>query len=354
MRDFREQNYYELLDLAPQASQQELEVAYQRARRIFSKDSVVTYTLFQPEELALLSRRIEEAYRTLTNLERRKRYDEELSKLEGGHWDEGAEAAGAGAAGEGCEAAGETFGQEAPAAPTAPECPAPPCAAEPPAAAGASPVAVAASSAAVEDLPLFQRPPSKPPAEASTLAEAPAGPAAPPPARAEPPASPEPAPAPAPGGCPPGEPAIVSPAPAAVPAPAVGPLAPAEAGVAGTAPAPAAQPSAAPTHTSAAPQTSPPPLAGACPPAMPALDESTVYDGHLLRLAREARGWDIEKLAQLTKINIFYLRRMEENDLGQLPAPAYVRGYLRLLARMLKLDGDKLIAGFEALGVEQR
>jgi len=257
MRDFREQNYYELLDLAPHASQQELETAYQRARRIFSPDSVVTYTLFQPEELSLLRRRIEEAYRTLSNPERRKRYDEEMDRLDGGHWEEG--------------------GGDAPGAPAQPE---------PPAAAGD-----------IEGLPLFERPASKPPA-----LDAPAALDAPP----------------------------------AVEAPAAPDAPPTEA-------LPASQPPAV-----AEPPAAGPP-AGQCLPPMPSLDEHTVYEGQLLRQVREARGLSLEHLAQLTKINLFYLRRLEENDLDQLPAPVYVRGYLRQIARLLRLDAELLLAGFDAL-----
>ncbi len=79
MRDFREQNYYELLDLKPYASQQEVEEAYQRSRRYFSPDSVATYALFQVEELRLLRSRIEEAFRVLGDIEKRRQYDEEAS-----------------------------------------------------------------------------------------------------------------------------------------------------------------------------------------------------------------------------------------------------------------------------------
>lgn len=82
MRDFREQNYYELLDVKPHASAQELERSYQRTRRYFSGESVATYALFQPDELTLLRRRIEEAYRVLSDPERRRRYDREIFDLE--------------------------------------------------------------------------------------------------------------------------------------------------------------------------------------------------------------------------------------------------------------------------------
>jgi cytoskeletal protein RodZ len=92
MRDFREQDFYELLDVNPHSSQQELERAYDRARRFFSPDSVATYALFQPDELTLLRRRIEEAYRILSDHQRRAGYDQELARLDSG-WLDAAKAA---------------------------------------------------------------------------------------------------------------------------------------------------------------------------------------------------------------------------------------------------------------------
>ena len=83
MRDFREQNYYELLDVSPKASQAELEESYRRAKRIFCPSSVATYALFQPDELNLLRRRIEEAFRILSDPQRRRAYDEEIVRREG-------------------------------------------------------------------------------------------------------------------------------------------------------------------------------------------------------------------------------------------------------------------------------
>ncbi|MBW2703061.1 MAG: DnaJ domain-containing protein, partial [Deltaproteobacteria bacterium] len=88
MRDFREQNYYELLDIKPYASQKEVEEAYQRARRYFSPDSVATYALFQVEELRLLRSRIEEAFRVLGDIEKRRQYDEEASHFGDGQTQE--------------------------------------------------------------------------------------------------------------------------------------------------------------------------------------------------------------------------------------------------------------------------
>ena len=83
MRDFREQNFYELLEVKPHVSQPDLERSYQRLKRFFGSRSVATYALFQPDELVLLRRRIEDAYRILSDPERRQRYNSELERLDG-------------------------------------------------------------------------------------------------------------------------------------------------------------------------------------------------------------------------------------------------------------------------------
>lgn len=68
-------NYYELLEIRPTATQQEVLRAYERVRRVYEPNSVALYSLFSPEETAAIHQRIEEAYRTLVYEENRKRYD---------------------------------------------------------------------------------------------------------------------------------------------------------------------------------------------------------------------------------------------------------------------------------------
>jgi len=68
-------NYYELLEIGPRATSQEIHKAYERVRRVYEPNSVALYSLFSPEETAIITQRIEEAYRTLVYEENRKRYD---------------------------------------------------------------------------------------------------------------------------------------------------------------------------------------------------------------------------------------------------------------------------------------
>jgi curved DNA-binding protein CbpA len=79
-------NFYELLEVSPAASKQEIHKAYERIRRVYEPNSIALYSLFTPEETAAMHQRIEEAYRTLVYEDNRKRYD---ALLKGSSLDEG-------------------------------------------------------------------------------------------------------------------------------------------------------------------------------------------------------------------------------------------------------------------------
>jgi curved DNA-binding protein CbpA len=67
MKRISEQNYYELLNISPHASTQEVRWAYDQAMNLFSADSIATYSLLSEKERELILSRIVEAYKTLTN-----------------------------------------------------------------------------------------------------------------------------------------------------------------------------------------------------------------------------------------------------------------------------------------------
>jgi hypothetical protein len=263
MRDFREQNYYELLDVKPHASAQELERSYQRARRYFSGESVATYALFQPDELTLLRRRIEEAYRVLSDPERRRRYDREI------------------------------FGRE-----DDEERPMP---VEEAQATLLEPVRDIVPEEEVEEPPQnFEQPEiiaeelveeeiSEPPQEVDSIDDRiihDEGEEAPPPT----------------------------------------------------------EPQTAGPHKTQAEAPQPPPLPQL--PTMPPISEDTEYTGDLLRQVREARGLTLEQMANTTKIAIYYLRYLEAEEYEDLPAKVYVKGYLKQIAKLLKLDTEPLVKSY--------
>ena len=75
MKSITEQNYYELLEIEPTASQEDILKAYNRARATYSNNSPALYSLFNKEEAQELLRLIDEAYLVLSNQYKRKQYD---------------------------------------------------------------------------------------------------------------------------------------------------------------------------------------------------------------------------------------------------------------------------------------
>lgn len=65
--------------------------------------------------------------------------------------------------------------------------------------------------------------------------------------------------------------------------------------------------------------------------------------GQALAAKRAERGLSIEQVAASTRIRAEHLRALEADDLAQLPAPVYARGYLRTYATYLGLDPDELL-----------
>jgi hypothetical protein len=66
---------YDVLDLKPDASQQEVREAYVRTKSAYNKDSLALYTLISTQEREEILGQIEEAYEVLSNPEKRKEYD---------------------------------------------------------------------------------------------------------------------------------------------------------------------------------------------------------------------------------------------------------------------------------------
>lgn len=78
-------NFYELLEVSPTATSQEIHRAFERARKVYEPNSIALYSLYSAEETALIQQRVEEAYRTLMYDSHRKRYDETLRGLNSPH-----------------------------------------------------------------------------------------------------------------------------------------------------------------------------------------------------------------------------------------------------------------------------
>ena len=73
-----DQNFYEVLEIDPGASDEEIRRNYKRAREMYAPESMVVCGLFTPERLSAVVQRIEEAYDTLLDPEKRRNHDLKL------------------------------------------------------------------------------------------------------------------------------------------------------------------------------------------------------------------------------------------------------------------------------------
>ena len=70
-----EETFYEILKVDRKATVAEIVAAYHSAKNAFSKDSVATYSLFNNDEAQTVLNKLEEAYLTLSNFEKRAEYE---------------------------------------------------------------------------------------------------------------------------------------------------------------------------------------------------------------------------------------------------------------------------------------
>jgi len=75
---FVSQNYYEILDTNPSATEEDVKRSYRLVRRSFEPESMAIYSLYSPEETEAIGAKIDEAFGILTNRDRRRCYDKYL------------------------------------------------------------------------------------------------------------------------------------------------------------------------------------------------------------------------------------------------------------------------------------
>jgi len=71
----KRKDYYELLEITPQASNMDIIHAYRQAKLAFQQDSLAAYGLFPDSDMEELRALIDEAYQTLSDPEKRREYD---------------------------------------------------------------------------------------------------------------------------------------------------------------------------------------------------------------------------------------------------------------------------------------
>jgi flagellar biosynthesis protein FlhG len=72
------EDHYRVLGLAPRASREQIERAYQFCRDMYGPGSLATYSLLEPQEVEASRARVDEAYHVLADAGQRRSYDEAL------------------------------------------------------------------------------------------------------------------------------------------------------------------------------------------------------------------------------------------------------------------------------------
>ena len=75
-----------------------------------------------------------------------------------------------------------------------------------------------------------------------------------------------------------------------------------------------------------------------------AASDSAEQIGLTLQEARRAQGLKISDVSQQLRISVDYLVKLELGSFDELPAPAYVRGFLRSYGQFVALDPAALAA----------
>lgn len=81
MKPLSQQNHYETLEIPADASPKVIERAYQLARSTYADGSLAGHSVFDPGDVEFMRERIEIAFRTLSDPETRRGYDDQLREL---------------------------------------------------------------------------------------------------------------------------------------------------------------------------------------------------------------------------------------------------------------------------------
>lgn len=76
-------------------------------------------------------------------------------------------------------------------------------------------------------------------------------------------------------------------------------------------------------------------------------EQKKIKIGKILRKAREDKGYTLDDLQQVTKIQKRYLIAIEDENFDELPGDFYVRAFIKQYANMVGLDGNDLLQQYD-------
>jgi cytoskeleton protein RodZ len=78
------------------------------------------------------------------------------------------------------------------------------------------------------------------------------------------------------------------------------------------------------------------------------MSEESIDYGRYLQTHRRAKGMSLEVVSQKTKISIASLQQIESEDWANLPAPTFVKGFVRVYAKVVGADVQEALKRYEA------
>lgn len=82
------------------------------------------------------------------------------------------------------------------------------------------------------------------------------------------------------------------------------------------------------------------------PTELPELPPGQRMNGAYMRAVREARGISPEAVSEVVKITSTQVENLEEHRFHRLPAPVYLKGFLRAYADVVGIDADRLVEDY--------
>jgi len=76
-------------------------------------------------------------------------------------------------------------------------------------------------------------------------------------------------------------------------------------------------------------------------------NKESLLCGAFLKKMRQEKGWTLGKVCEETKILLFILKDLENDEYENLPPPIYLKGMIKKYADFLKLDNEKVLGLYQ-------
>lgn len=74
--------------------------------------------------------------------------------------------------------------------------------------------------------------------------------------------------------------------------------------------------------------------------------------GDFLQSSRLKKGLTTIDVAEYSRVNIGFIKAIEDNQFGDLPGSVFIKGLLRNYSTLLEIDGDELVDRYNSLDIK--